>query len=93
LRLIDHDAFVDLVSSVSLKSRTYERTVDAFEAVDQLEEIRDTGDRVLMLARSDRLRRAQAESLLHELLVCFAEPLAHRRKLDEVKRIVRRCNK
>jgi hypothetical protein len=93
LGLIDHDVFADLESAEALKSRAYERTLETFEAVDQLEEIRRIGDRVLVLARGSRLSRARAESLLHELIVCFAEPLKHREKLDEVRRIVRRYNK
>jgi len=92
LGLINHHAFVDLVSSVPLKSRAYERTMETLEAVDQLQEITATGDRVLMLARSGRLARTQAEALLHDLMVCFEEPLEQTAKLNEVKRTVGRCN-
>lgn len=88
MALLDHDTFVDLVSSTSLKSRAYQRTMETFEAVDRLEEITRTGDQVLTLARSGKLPRVQAEELLRDLTLCFTEPLEQTTKLDDVKHIV-----
>jgi len=90
LRLIRHATFADVVSAQSLASRAYGRTVDTFEAVDQLEDISGAGDRVLELTRRGRLPAEKAETLLQELMACFAEPLQHKEQLHQINRILRR---
>jgi len=81
--------FGEVISAMSLESKMYSRTMETLEAVDQLEEIHRTGDRVLELERAGKLPRAIAESLLHELLQCFHEPLKYRAELDAIKMTIR----
>lgn len=89
LEITENDTFSDLLSAAALESRAYARTLETFEAVDQLEEIRRIGDQVLLLVRGGRVPRDAAETLLVELMVCFADPLGQLERLHRIEQIVR----
>lgn len=67
-------SFRELAAEKGVVPKPYTSNLEAMEAVEVMATICQLGDAVLALARRGRITPGRAESLLAELLACFARP-------------------
>lgn len=84
-----HQSFKELAAGEGVSPRPYGTNLEAMEAVEIMAMTCQAGDRVLALARQGRVGRERAESLLAELLGCFARPVESARRVMEISKDLR----
>ena len=84
--------FRELVAKRGIGVQDYTNRIAAIEAVGLLARICEMGDQVLALALNRRISASQAETLIDDLVDCFAEPIHSTRRVIETGKQLRGCD-
>jgi hypothetical protein len=89
---LECSSFEQLVLQESIAPPSYERIMDAMEAVDRLRHIEQMGDRILKLTRAGVLSTEHGHALLVDLLAFYSEPLKNSSGIVRISQELRRYN-
>jgi hypothetical protein len=87
--LSEYQSFKELAADKGIRPPPYGSNLGAMEAVEIMAMACQSGDRVLALARQGRVTPERAESLIAELLGCYARPAESVRRVIEIRKELR----
>lgn len=87
---LECSSFEQLVLQESIAPPSYERIMDAMEAVDRLRHIEQMGDRILKLTRAGVLSTEHGHALLVDLLGFYSQPLKSSSGIVRISQELRR---